>query len=339
MHTFYFSKLFIASILFFLGIGPVSAADCGPYGVDCDNQKTESSKEESVQRINYPPYHGPKQVVAVLPFANRVKGVYGSRQLGGGLAEILVTELVRSGRFLVVERESIQDIVKEQELGMTGLVREETAVKTGKMSGAQFMIKGAITEFNDEAGGGGVSLGFRGGKVGGGSRTAYVGIDVRIVDNATGQVYASHNAHATARSVKGEAGLGFSLGSEKLQLNTETFFSTQLGKATRKAVQQVMRFILQESRNIPWQGSVIKAGSRLYLNRGKSAGVKSGDRLDVFAKGESLIDPETGFNLGSDEELLCSVTVSQVKGKFSIARQSPACQGRNIKRGDVVRYR
>lgn len=321
-----------------LGLGPVLAADCEPDDFLCNEPKKKSSKEES-GRMEYPPYHGPKQVVAVLPFSNRVRGVEGAANLGGGLSEILVTELVRSGRFLVVEREAIQDLVKEQELSMTGLVRKGTGVKTGIMSGAQFMIKGAITEFSDKAGGGGIALGFRGGEIGGGSRTAYVGIDVRIVDNATGQVYASYNAHAKARSTRANAGVSFSRHSDDFKIGTKFFFSTPLGKATRQAVQKVMKFIIEESRNIPWQGSVIKAGSRIYLNRGTSAGVKAGDRLDVFSKGEPLIDPETGFNLGSDEELICSITISQAKAKFAIARMSPACQGRDIKRGDIVRYR
>ena len=317
----------------------VLAADCEPGDVLCDDQESVTQGQQTETRVNYPPYHGPKQVVAVLPFANRVRGVEGAANLGSGLSEILVTELVRSGRFLVVEREAIQDIVKEQELGMTGLVRKETAPKTGVMSGAQFMIKGAVTEFSDRAGGGAIALGFRRGEIGGGSRTAYVGIDVRIVDNATGQVYASYNAHAKAKSTKANVGVSFSHNSDNFKIGTKTFFSTPLGKATRQAVQKVMKFILEESKHIPWQGSVIKAGNRVYLNRGKSAGVKPGDRFDVFSKGEPLIDPETGFNLGSDEELICTITVSQVKGKFSIARQSPGCQGLSIKRGDIIRYR
>ncbi|HDH15726.1 MAG TPA: hypothetical protein ENG90_04500, partial [Gammaproteobacteria bacterium] len=184
--------LFIAAV-----VSPSYAADCDPdFDSDCEhNVSSQASRIAS-----YPSYHGPKQVVAVLPFANRVKNVYGSWQLGEGLAEILVTELVKSGRFLVVERESIRGIISEQELGLSGLVRKETAVKTGQMSGAQFYIKGAITEFNDQAGGGGITLGFKGGEVGGKTRTAYVGIDVRIVDNTTGQIYASYNASAKARS-------------------------------------------------------------------------------------------------------------------------------------------
>jgi hypothetical protein len=255
------------------------------------------------------------------------------------MSEMLTTELVQSGRFLVVEREAIRDIIAEQELGLSGLVRKETAVQTGQMSGAQFFIKGAITEFNDQAGGGGVTLGYKTGEVGAKTRTAYVGIDVRIVDNTTGQVYASYNASAKARSSGASLATNLTHSGEAFQFGASAFKNTALGVATRKAIQKVIGFILKESQNIPWQGSVIKSGSTVYLNRGASAGMNNGDALSVFSKGEALIDPETGFNLGSDEMYLCNLTVTRLMPKFSIARLSPDCQGKDIKRGDIVRFK
>ncbi len=297
----------------------------------------ESAKGDKPQE-EVTPYFGPKQVVAVLPFDNRVKNVPLNWRLGEGLSEILITELIKSNRFLLVEREAIQDIVKEQEAGMSGLVRQETAAKTGQLSGAQFMIKGAITEFNAEAAGGGLSIAFRQGEVGGKSRTAYVGIDVRIVDNATGQIHASYNASGTAKSKGASLAAAFG-GSDNVKIGASAFYSTALGQATRQAVQKIVTFILEESANIPWQGSVIQSkGSNVYVNRGKSANVKAGDTLKVYAKGEPLIDPETGFNLGSDEEYLCDITVTRLMPKFSSARKTPDCKGQDIRRGDLVRY-
>ena len=285
-----------------------------------------------------PAYTGPKQVVAVLPFDNRVQGIPENWQLGEGLAEILITELIESGRFLLVERDAIQDIVKEQEAGMSGLVRKETAVPTGQLSGAQFMIKGAITEFNAEAGGGGLTIAFREAEAGTKSRTAYVGIDVRIVDNLTGQIHASYNAsgEATARGASLAAVIA---NSDDFKIGASAFYSTALGIATRQAVEQVVAFILEESADIPWQGSVIQTrGSNVFVNRGASANVGEGNVFKLYSKGEPLIDPETGFNLGSDEEYLCEITVTRLQPKFSIGRKSESCRGLEIKRGDIVRF-
>lgn len=283
------------------------------------------------------PYAGPKQVVAVLPFDNRVRDIPQNWNLGGGLSEILVTELIESDRFLLVERDSLQDIVREQELGMSGLVRKETAVASGNLSGAQFMIKGAITEFNAEAGGGGLTLSFREAEAGTKSRTAYVGIDVRIVDNLTGQVHASYHATGTATSRGLSLAAAFK-GADNVKIGASTFYSTALGLATREAVEKVVRFIVEESTSIPWQGSVIQTrGSSVFVNRGESANVREGDIFGVFSKGETLIDPETGFNLGSEEEYLCNITITRLMPKFSTGRKSEGCRGMEINRGDLVR--
>lgn len=291
---------------------------------------------QATQQSENPPYHGPKQVIAVLPFENRVQGSYGNWELGDGLTGILVTELLKAGRFVLVEREKLKAIIKEQELGMTGLVREETASKAGLLSGAQFMIKGSVTEFNDEAGGGGLTIGYRLGEIGGKTRTAYVGIDVRIVDNLTGQIYASYNASATARSSGGSLAARFS--SDDFKIGVSGFESTALGQAARDAIRQIVGFIVEESQHIPWQGFVIKAdATKTYINRGATANLKVGDRLVVYYKGEPLIDPETGFNLGSEEERLCSVKLTKVQPKFSVARQQADCRGTTIERGYLVR--
>jgi len=105
------------------------------------------------QEKTYPPYHGPKKTVAVLPFENKARGVPEYAQVGEGMTEMLITELMRTNHFNLVERDAISDVVAEQALGQTGLLREETTVKTGQMAGADYMIKGAVTEFHYEAGG------------------------------------------------------------------------------------------------------------------------------------------------------------------------------------------
>jgi curli biogenesis system outer membrane secretion channel CsgG len=285
-----------------------------------------------------PAYHGPKQTISVLELENKVQGVYGSAALGEGMTEILTTELVSSDRFVVLDRQNLRGIVKEQELAMTGLVNQETGVETGQMAGAQFFIKGAVTEFNPQAGGGGLSVGYRQAQVGHKSTKAHVGIDVRLVDNATGQIFAAYHATATARQGSTAVGTSFFHDDDPFKIGISGFHGTPLGVAVRDAVQDVVGWILREAAKIPWQGSVIRAdGETIYINRGEGSGLRPGDRLTVWAPGEPLIDPETGFNLGSDEELLCAVEIRRVAENFSVASPGATCHGRPIDRGDIVR--
>lgn len=60
-------------------------------------------------------------------------------------------------------------------------------------------------------------------------------------------------------------------------------------------------------------------GSKVYLNRGQDGGFKKGDVLNVYMKGEELIDPQTGENLGSAEEYIGKIKISRVNPKFTIA--------------------
>ncbi|MEM7098426.1 MAG: CsgG/HfaB family protein [Pseudomonadota bacterium] len=293
----------------------------------------------SNKQAEAPAYGGPRHVVAVLPFANRVQNIYGGYEIGEGLSEILITELMRTQRFQLVERELIGNIVQEQELGMTGLTNSNVGPQTGQLSGAQFMIRGAVTEFNDQAGGGGIKLSYSKAEAGTKSSKAYVGIDVRLVDNATGQIYASYNAHAEAVSRGLSLAAVVSEFGEDFKFGASHFNNTPIGKATREAMSDIVDFIIAESANIPWQGMLIQAlPNEAYVNRGQNTNLKNGDELVVFSPGIPLIDPETGFNLGSVEKRVCTITVTDVHERFSIAKRGSECGTAVLKRGDIVRF-
>ena len=61
---------------------------------------------------------GPRKRISVAKFdaAGAFVTVYGSWDIGGGLAAQLTTALVNSGRFTVVERPDLQVVLREQEL-------------------------------------------------------------------------------------------------------------------------------------------------------------------------------------------------------------------------------
>jgi hypothetical protein len=57
----------------------------------------------------------------------------------------LLTALVKQGRFQVVAREQLDNILREQQLGQTALVEQETAVRIGKLAGAEGLLYGTVT--------------------------------------------------------------------------------------------------------------------------------------------------------------------------------------------------
>lgn len=61
------------------------------------------------------------------------------------------------------------------------------------------------------------------------------------------------------------------------------------------------------------------AGNSIYINAGQDR-VAPGESLNIYKLGgESFIDPDTGENLGADEEYVATVQVAQAKQKYSIA--------------------
>lgn len=79
--------------------------------------------------------------IAVLPFAGR-----GGNQVSTE-AEALLVNIRVSGKpyFEVIERASLENIMREQNLHLTGAVEEETAVTVGKLVGAEGIILGTVT--------------------------------------------------------------------------------------------------------------------------------------------------------------------------------------------------
>ena len=84
--------------------------------------------------------------IAVLPFSGR-----GVSDLNADIEALLVKIRVNGKPyFSVIEREALKRILKEQRLHLTGTVDEATAVKVGKLIGAEGIIFGTVTQNTTE---------------------------------------------------------------------------------------------------------------------------------------------------------------------------------------------
>ncbi|HKC40935.1 MAG TPA: CsgG/HfaB family protein [Gemmatimonadales bacterium] len=88
--------------------------------------------------------------IAVLPFNNG--GSYGQQKedfdaLERGIAGMMISELEANAAARVVERQEIQKLIDEQNLGAQGRVDAATAAKIGKLVGARYMVMGTFVDF------------------------------------------------------------------------------------------------------------------------------------------------------------------------------------------------
>lgn len=271
-----------------------------------------------------------KKRIAVISFEDR--SGYG-HNIGRGVADMLVTSLVESDKFIVIERAELDEILKEQGLGQTGLVTPQSAAKVGQLLGLQRMITGSITEFGSKKSkvGGGIG-GF---DIGVSTTTARVVVDLRIINVNTGEI-------VMAKSAEGEdssTGLD-NVGMDDIDFhNSNTWDNTQLGIASRESINECVEFITEDMAGLPWEGKIIKAsGTTIYMKPGSKGGVQPGMVFSIYRAGEELIDPDTGLSLGSEESKIGEI---QYTGDVADGKAGKALvkSGTGFQAGDLVRIK
>lgn len=172
------------------------------------------------------PYNGAKQRIAVSSFDARGAG------LGQGLSDMLVDALVNSNRFIVLERERLNDVTAEQDLANSGRFRKETAAPLGQLEGAQLLVRGSITEFEPDCKGGSVILAS--------TKTACVAINLRIIDAATGRIV---NA-TTVQGTSVNNGVGFVYSRSDLPIGLGAYSKTPMEAALRNCIEAAVNYII-----------------------------------------------------------------------------------------------
>ena len=67
-----------------------------------------------------------------------------SQDLGKIAAQWLTTAFVNQGRFDVIERQALQKVMEEQQLGSAGVIDIDTAAELGRVLGATYIVTGAV---------------------------------------------------------------------------------------------------------------------------------------------------------------------------------------------------
>ncbi len=92
---------------------------------------------------------GEKPLIAVFPLED-LRHSEETRGLGENIAAEITGGLARMAEVKVVERREIQKILDEIGLGMTGAIDDTTAVKAGKLLGANRLVLGSFLKFKEK---------------------------------------------------------------------------------------------------------------------------------------------------------------------------------------------
>ena len=209
----------------------------------------------SISQAQAERYDGPKARLAVGEFQDKTAkggwtggwfGMYGLqwRQIGDGMRDMLTTALFNSNRYIVLEREQLGEVMREQDLGATGRVKKGTEAPVGEIYGAELLITAAVTEFEGSTKGASGGTRILGVRVGGGVQKGHVAIDIRIIDTKTSQIVAATSVQgdSTSFGVQGSTWVG-----SRLPVSLGGFSKTPVEKAIRVCIQKAVEYIVSQT--------------------------------------------------------------------------------------------
>jgi curli biogenesis system outer membrane secretion channel CsgG len=251
-----------------------------------------------------------KPRIAVLSFSNNSTFTYWGDNLGAAAADELTTELVKSGRFTVVERSQVNAILEEQHFGLSGAVSPATAAEIGKILGVQAMLTGSITQFSVDRKSGGI----------GAFRASYTEaeskMDIRLVSTTTAEILAV----AEGEGKKRMGGIGWE------DFDFEREFDAGLAQeALRPAVESAVEEIIDQSEVLANLVPVVAPGEIVgspeagvvYVDQGADAGIQVGQRFDVYRVVDEILD-SAGNVLDQVTEKVGVIEVTRVLSQSSI---------------------
>jgi len=225
----------------FLAVG-CAGSNANRHNEAAQKQAQDDAAAQAEENDAQPPpkLHGPKKRIGIVDFddASHHSSWGGSRDALAEAARDVTTEaMVKSGAFVVIEREQIAQILKEQGLGMTGAISPQTAAKAGKLLGLQALVTGKITDFTaDEK-----ASGF-GGYYQERRKDFHARVSLRMIDATTGEIMLSAKGEGVSTKGGGLSvgglghggGAGFSMGSSEYK-------ASALGEAQEQACKLVVQ--------------------------------------------------------------------------------------------------
>ncbi len=282
-----------------------------------------------------------------------VQAIFGTEQnIGIGINAMLTKRVQQDGRFTIVERRKVNEIMNEQDFAASNRVKRGSGARIGQIKGADLTLMGDIVVFGRDdrrkSGVVGVIVPGAGGAAGGyqSDNKAVVVLNYRIVDVETSEVVASGEARGESKRtskgfgavlVAGLVGMGGAF-----DMTSSNFAETIIGEATMDAVDK----LAVQIRSVNLSGGATDRaadidarvadvnGASLTINAGSGAGLQVGQTFTVFHKGREIKDPATGEVLDVQTTPIGQLTLTVVREKIATGTYSGATAPVV---GDVVR--
>jgi curli biogenesis system outer membrane secretion channel CsgG len=270
--------------------------------------------------------------------------------IGKGISDLLVKNLVTNGTYSVIERKALDKILAEQNFSNSNRADPTSAAQIGKLLGVDAIIVGSITEFGNETkntkvgGGGGGFGGFGLGGFGHKDSKANVMLDARIVNIDTAEILGvsegKGQSSRSSTSMTGGGGNWHGFGGGNVDFGSSDFQQTIIGEAIKAAVDQMTQGLVDASpkfqvRVIKVEGTVAAVdGGQIVLNIGVKTGIKVCDHMSIERVTSTIKDPTTGAVLRRMTSKMGELEVTDVDDVSAVCK---IVSGNGFKIGDVAK--
>lgn len=254
---------------------------------------------ESAKPTQVPEGKTIKRKVAIGRFSNETqyaKGVFYDKEndpMGKQALDILSAKLAASGKFLLLERSDLAQLLEEAKKSENG--------ESGLQSiGADYLIIGSITEFGRK------NTGKEGVFTSTKMQTVEAGVAIRLVDVSTGLIVYSDEAKGQAQiTTRSTLGVG----------GRADFDATLSDKAISEAIGQLVENIINKCTDKPWRTFFLTYDADAQMIAGgASQGVKEGDTFAVKTRGKKVKNPQSGMMIELPGKQVGTVTVTGTGG-------------------------
>lgn len=242
-------------------------------------QKKVIVEEPTVETVNDNSKKVIKRKVAIGRFSNETeygKGLFYDKDndpMGKQALDILSAKLGASGKFILLERNDLQQLLEEA---------NRNGQSAQQAIGADYMIIGSITEFGRKNTS--QSQVFTTSK----TQTVEAAVSIRLVDVATGQIIYSDQGKGSAEITTKSTFVGTG--------GHAGYDATLSDKAISAAIDQLVENIINKLSDKPWKSYLLSYDSdAIIIAGGKSQGIEPGMVFAVKTVGKNVKNPQTGI--------------------------------------------
>ena len=236
----------------------------------------------------------------------------------------LVAGLTQTNKFAVLDRESIDDFVREKEMLFSFDAPLGEQAKLAETLGADYLLVGTITQAQIER----IERYLKAANYTSRKFKARFNFDYRLVDSSTKQVVL---ATSVQKYLEDEQVRKLADEQNPVEWNPAQVRDAFISLVANDVVAAII------DRVYPIRVAAVQEDGQVIINQG-SQRIKAGMLLDVFTMGKEIFDTDTGESLGRIESHVATIEIQRIAHTLSVAKVV-AGDGSKVTMGSVCRIR